>query len=76
MADCVKKFYLAVLTKLTVVICRLKWAGHVQRMGDEKLAETRKWRKKEDRKNENAMGGQCKERSGKSGRKTENNSKR
>ena len=36
----------------------LKWAGAVERMGDEKLAEMESGEKKE-RKTENMMGGLC-----------------
>ena len=46
--------------KRKLVRRRLKWAGHVERIGDEKLAEIRcleSGGKKEARKTENAKGG-------------------
>ena len=61
------------------LVRRLKWTSHVERVGDEKWAESRgpeSEGEKEARKIENVMGGLHYERSGKTGRGMENNNKR
>ena len=50
------------------------WNEYKMKTGRDQMF--RKWREKEVRKTENVMGGLCLERSGKSGRRMENNSKR
>ena len=61
---------------MKLVTSRLKWAGLVKRMADEQLAKRSDAQKVEWKGQGNAIGKIRQERSGKNGRRTENNSKR